>query len=243
MVVHGGHVLATDDPAVGVDNWRKTFTYQAKNGGFPLPLFIENTAGGGNAMARELDGDRPAVGRDRRVRRGLRARHVPRVGRRLGPRYRGRRHPGDHRPGGPRPPEQQPRPARLQPRPARTARRGRDPDGATLEVARAADCPIVLETPGDAAAHAGEIVLCGAPSAEPRRTTRRPCSVSRSRGAVQDAARGVVHPGPRRPARRHRRDAGRRATTRAISARTAMSRSSTPRKNHCTPMPRFCVPR
>ena len=55
MVVHGGHVLAEDDPAVGVDNWRKTFAYQAKAGGFPLPLFIENTAGGGNAMARDLD--------------------------------------------------------------------------------------------------------------------------------------------------------------------------------------------
>src|SRR5204863_6983812 len=55
LVVHGGHVLASDDPAVGVDNWRKTFTYQAKNGGFPLPLLLENTAGGGNAMARELD--------------------------------------------------------------------------------------------------------------------------------------------------------------------------------------------
>jgi deoxyribonuclease-4 len=55
MVVHGGHVLAGDDPAVGVENWRKTFTYQATNGGIPLPLFIENTAGGGNAMARELD--------------------------------------------------------------------------------------------------------------------------------------------------------------------------------------------
>src|SRR4051794_9755695 len=51
MVVHGGHVLAEDDPAVGVDNWRKTFTYQAKDGGFPLPLYIENTAGGGNARA------------------------------------------------------------------------------------------------------------------------------------------------------------------------------------------------
>src|SRR5688500_9115679 len=60
MVVHGGHVLAEDDPAVGVDNWRKTFAYQEKNGGFPLPLLIENTAGGGNAMARDLDaGGRP----------------------------------------------------------------------------------------------------------------------------------------------------------------------------------------
>ena len=55
MVVHGGHVLAKDDPAAGVDNWRKTFARQAEDGGFGLPLLIENTAGGDNAMARELD--------------------------------------------------------------------------------------------------------------------------------------------------------------------------------------------
>ena len=55
LVAHGGHVLAKDDPAVGVDNWRKTFARQAEDGGFPVPLLIENTAGGGNAMARELD--------------------------------------------------------------------------------------------------------------------------------------------------------------------------------------------
>jgi deoxyribonuclease-4 len=55
LVAHGGHVLAKDDPAVGVDNWRKTFARQAEDGGFGVPLFIENTAGGGNAMARELD--------------------------------------------------------------------------------------------------------------------------------------------------------------------------------------------
>jgi deoxyribonuclease-4 len=55
LVVHGGHVLAKDDPAAGVDNWRKTFTRQAETGGFAVPLLIENTAGGGNAMARDLD--------------------------------------------------------------------------------------------------------------------------------------------------------------------------------------------
>ena len=54
LVVHGGHVLATDDPGVGVDNWRKTFARQAEAGGFALPLFIENTAGGGNPMARDM---------------------------------------------------------------------------------------------------------------------------------------------------------------------------------------------
>jgi len=55
MVVHGGHVLAKDDPAAGVDNWRKTFARQAESGGFGLPVLIENTAGGDNAMARELE--------------------------------------------------------------------------------------------------------------------------------------------------------------------------------------------
>ncbi len=55
LVVHGGHVLAEDDPAVGIDNWRKTFARQADKGGFAVPLLIENTAGGGNAMARDLD--------------------------------------------------------------------------------------------------------------------------------------------------------------------------------------------
>src|SRR4051812_6118000 len=55
LVVHGGHVTAKEAPAVGVDNWRKTFARQADDGGFPLPVLIENTAGGENAMARDLD--------------------------------------------------------------------------------------------------------------------------------------------------------------------------------------------
>ena len=54
LVAHGGHVLTKDDPAVGVDNWRKTFARQAEDGGFGVPVLIENTAGGGNAMARDL---------------------------------------------------------------------------------------------------------------------------------------------------------------------------------------------
>jgi deoxyribonuclease-4 len=40
---------------VGVDNWRKTFARVADEGGFPLPILIENTAGGNNAMARRFD--------------------------------------------------------------------------------------------------------------------------------------------------------------------------------------------
>ncbi|MDT0262271.1 deoxyribonuclease IV [Jatrophihabitans lederbergiae] len=55
LIVHGGHVTAEDDPAIGVDNWRKVFSRAAESGGFPLPILIENTAGGTKAMARRLD--------------------------------------------------------------------------------------------------------------------------------------------------------------------------------------------
>ncbi len=55
LVVHGGHVDAGADLATGVENWRKTFAYAAEKGGFPLPILIENTAGGDNASARRLD--------------------------------------------------------------------------------------------------------------------------------------------------------------------------------------------
>lgn len=51
LVVHGGHVLRDDDPDVGIDNWRKC----AERTDLKLPVLIENTAGGTNAMARELD--------------------------------------------------------------------------------------------------------------------------------------------------------------------------------------------
>lgn len=51
LIVHGGHMNAGDDPAVGADNWRKTF----ERAEFELPVLIENTAGGDNAMARKLD--------------------------------------------------------------------------------------------------------------------------------------------------------------------------------------------
>jgi deoxyribonuclease-4 len=54
LIVHGGHVEGGDLQA-GFDNWRKTFAYAADNGGFPLPILIENTAGGDNACARRFD--------------------------------------------------------------------------------------------------------------------------------------------------------------------------------------------
>jgi deoxyribonuclease IV len=55
LIVHGGHVTKDDDPAEGIANWRKLFERQAEEGGFEVPLLIENTAGGANAMARRFD--------------------------------------------------------------------------------------------------------------------------------------------------------------------------------------------
>jgi deoxyribonuclease-4 len=51
LIVHGGHVTAGVDPAAGLENWRKA----AERIERPLPLLIENTAGGAGAMARSLD--------------------------------------------------------------------------------------------------------------------------------------------------------------------------------------------
>ena len=55
LIVHGGHVdKAGDDAellAKGFDNWRKAV--EATD--IKIPLLIENTAGGTNAMARQLD--------------------------------------------------------------------------------------------------------------------------------------------------------------------------------------------
>jgi deoxyribonuclease-4 len=51
LIVHGGHVLKNDDPQVGFDNWRKVF----ERLDCPVPVLIENTAGGDHAMARMLE--------------------------------------------------------------------------------------------------------------------------------------------------------------------------------------------
>ena len=55
LIVHGGHVDDPADRVTGFTNWRKVFDNAAKQGGFPLPILIENTAGGDNACARRLD--------------------------------------------------------------------------------------------------------------------------------------------------------------------------------------------
>jgi deoxyribonuclease IV len=51
LIVHGGHVLAGVDPAEGFENWRKAVERIER----PLPMLIENTAGGDGAMAKSLD--------------------------------------------------------------------------------------------------------------------------------------------------------------------------------------------
>jgi deoxyribonuclease-4 len=51
LIVHGGHVNKADDPEKGFDNWRKAI--EATD--LKIPLLIENTAGGDNAMTRHLD--------------------------------------------------------------------------------------------------------------------------------------------------------------------------------------------
>jgi deoxyribonuclease-4 len=51
LIVHGGHVTAGTDPAEGYDSWRKAVERIDR----PLPMLIENTAGGEGAMARGFD--------------------------------------------------------------------------------------------------------------------------------------------------------------------------------------------
>jgi deoxyribonuclease-4 len=51
LIVHGGAIQDGDDPAKGFDNWRKAI--EATD--IKIPLLIENTAGGDNAMCRHLD--------------------------------------------------------------------------------------------------------------------------------------------------------------------------------------------
>lgn len=51
LIVHGGHVDRGVDLVVGFDNWRKAI--EATD--LKIPLLLENTAGGDNAMARHLD--------------------------------------------------------------------------------------------------------------------------------------------------------------------------------------------
>jgi deoxyribonuclease-4 len=51
VIVHGGHVGDDEEIEVGFERWRKALdTFESA-----VPLLIENTAGGGHAVVRELD--------------------------------------------------------------------------------------------------------------------------------------------------------------------------------------------
>ena len=90
LIVHGGHVNKADDPEKGFDNWRKAVVATE----IKVPLLIENTAGGDNAMARHAD----RIGRvfdaigtcDQAGHGRLLPRHLPRPRRRDRPRHRRR---------------------------------------------------------------------------------------------------------------------------------------------------------
>jgi deoxyribonuclease-4 len=51
LIVHGGHVTGGVADETGYDNWRKAMERIER----PIPLLIENTAGGDHAMARGVD--------------------------------------------------------------------------------------------------------------------------------------------------------------------------------------------
>jgi len=51
LIVHGGHVNAGVDFGEGLENWRKAVERIER----PLPMLIENTAGGDGAMARSFE--------------------------------------------------------------------------------------------------------------------------------------------------------------------------------------------
>jgi deoxyribonuclease-4 len=51
LIVHGGHVDRAEDVDKGFDNWRKAIDATD----LKVPLLLENTAGGDNAMARTLE--------------------------------------------------------------------------------------------------------------------------------------------------------------------------------------------
>ncbi len=155
LIVHGGHVNAEDDPERGFDNWRKAIDYTD----LKIPLLIENTAGGGNAMARAPDAVARLFDAVGEFGAGfvLDTCHAWAAGWDLATAVEQVR--------------------------AVTGRidlvhlnNSRDPQGSSrdrhapladgeipldllVDVARAAGCPVVLETPGDSAAHAEEVAL------------------------------------------------------------------------------------
>ena len=152
-------------PAKGFDNWRKAV--EATD--LKLPLLIENTAGGDNAMTRYLDRIGrvwDAISAAEQARQGrLLPRHLPRPRRRQRARDRRRGRPRDHRPDRPGALQRQPRRVRLRRRPARQLRRrpGSTPTcwpRSSATPARRSCC----ETPGGADEHAADFAGCASAS-------------------------------------------------------------------------------
>lgn len=52
VIVHGGHVGDDEDVSVGFERWRKALDAVDMS----VPVLLENTAGGGNAVLKEIDG-------------------------------------------------------------------------------------------------------------------------------------------------------------------------------------------
>ena len=129
LIVHGGHVNAGDDLAVGFDNWRKTFAYAADSGGFAAPGPDREHRRRRQRLRPAPRRAGPAVGRRRRLRGGLLPGHLPRPRRRRGAAGPGRPGQGDHRPDRPDPRQQLQGRVRLRAGPARQPRRRHDRPG------------------------------------------------------------------------------------------------------------------
>ena len=100
VIVHGGH--AEDDVNEGFGRWARTLETARDE----RPVYIENTPGGKNAVAKRFDDLArlwDAVGKAKTdVQVGLLLRHVPRARGRRGPRRRRRARHRDHREDRPR---------------------------------------------------------------------------------------------------------------------------------------------
>ena len=158
LIVHGGHLDGDTDPAIGFDNWRKAI--EATD--IKLPILIENTAGGDNAMTRYLDRIAAvfdaisAASGSEMVGFCLDTCHAHAGGNALGDHRRRRQ--GDHRPHRPRALQRQPRRLRLRRRPAHQPGPREDrPRPAGRRRARRRARRSIRETPGGADDHVADV--------------------------------------------------------------------------------------
>jgi deoxyribonuclease IV len=156
LIVHGGHLTAEEDAAEGILNWRKTVQRMVA----AVPILVENTAGGENALARRLDGLArlwDAIGSDSRIGFCLDTCHAHAAGEDLDSLVErvlaitGRIdlvHANDSKDafGSNRDRHQNLGAGRIEP-------------GALVSVVAAAGAPVVCETPGGAAGQAADITM------------------------------------------------------------------------------------